>query len=141
MNRANLFPVTPRNLAKRLRAPRMAADYFRCRLGALQHEEFHACWLSTQNHLLAVETLFRGTLTQTAVYPREVVKSALRHNAGGVIVAHNHPSGSTNPSAADVWLTGELERALGMVDVKLLDHMIVTPHSVLSMRERGWPKP
>lgn len=118
----------------------LAAEYFRCRLGMLPHEEFHARWLTAQNRLIAVETLFRGTLTQTSVYPREVLKSALRHNAGGVIVAHNHPSGAPKPSAADVCLTRVLEETLAMIDVRLIDHIIVTAQASLSLRESGWPE-
>jgi len=103
----------------------------------LEREEFHACWLDAQNRLLAIEMLFIGTIHQTSVYPREVVKSALRHNAAAVIVAHNHPSGVAEPSAADLTLTKALRDALALVDVKLLDHIIVAGAHTMSFAEKG----
>ena len=93
--------------------------------------------LDAQNRVLASEEMFRGTLTQTSVYPREVVKTALRHNAASVIFAHNHPSGVTEPSHADQLLTQSLKQALALVDIKVLDHFIVAGGSALSMAERG----
>jgi DNA repair protein RadC len=97
-----------------------------------------ALWLDAQNRLLKAEELFSGTLTQTSVYPREVVKSALAHNAAAVILAHNHPSGIAEPSRADELLTKALKDALAMVDVKVLDHFIVAGNTPpLSFAERG----
>jgi DNA repair protein RadC len=93
--------------------------------------------LDSQNRVLATEELFRGTLTQTSVYPREVVKLALRHNAAAVILAHNHPSGVTEPSRADELLTTALKQALALVDIKVLDHLVVTAAAALSFAERG----
>ena len=92
---------------------------------------------STQNRLICAEQLFRGTLTQTSVYPREVVKAALRHNAGAVVFAHNHPSGVAEPSHADETLTQALKQALALVDVRTLDHFVVAGSSVLSFAQRG----
>lgn len=121
-----------------LASPQVVRDWLRLALGNLQHEVFVALWLDAQNRLIATEELFRGTLTQTSVYPREVVKSALEHNAGAVIFAHNHPSGLAEPSSADEVLTSALKKALGLIDVKLLDHFIVAGHSnPLSFAERG----
>ena len=119
--------------------PGAVRDYLRLHLAGLDHEVFFALWLDAQNRLIAGEELFRGTLTQTSVYPREVVKRALWHNAAAVVFAHNHPSGVSEPSSADQSLTGELKQALALVDVRVLDHFIVAGASLpLSFAERGW---
>lgn len=94
-------------------------------------------FLDSQNRLITLETLFRGTLTQTSVYPREVVVRALHHQAASVVLAHNHPSGSVQPSRADEALTRTLVAALGLVDIRVIDHVIVAPGDALSMAERG----
>jgi DNA repair protein RadC len=121
-----------------LASPQAVRDWLRLSLGKLQHEVFIALWLDAQNRLIVSEELFRGTLTQTSVYPREVVKQALMHNAGAVILAHNHPSGLAEPSRADEVLTSSLKQALALIDVKLLDHFIVTGGAEpLSFAERG----
>ena len=104
----------------------------------MPHEVFYALWLDAQNRLIAGEELFRGSLTQTSVYPREVVKRALWHNAAAVVLAHNHPSGVAEPSSADEHLTRELRQALALVDVRVLDHFIVAgAKQPLSFAERG----
>lgn len=121
-----------------LSSPAAVRDYLRLRLEGLAHEVFMAIYLDAQNRVLAVEELFRGTLTQTSVYPREVVKRALAHNAGGIILAHNHPSGVAEPSQADRWLTDQLKHALALVDVKVLDHFIVGGGRAVSFAEQGW---
>lgn len=119
-------------------APGVVRDWLRLKLAALQHEVFIALWLDAQNRLIADEELFKGTLTQTSVYPREVVKSALARNAAAVIFAHNHPSGVAEPSQADELLTRRLKEALALIDVRLLDHFIVAGNtSPLSLAERG----
>jgi DNA repair protein RadC len=119
-------------------APGAVRDWLRLKLAALQHEVFIALWLDAQNRLIADEELFKGTLTQTSVYPREVVKSALARNAAAVIFAHNHPSGVAEPSQADELLTRRLKEALALIDVRLLDHFIVAGNtSPLSLAERG----
>ncbi|MCU0951166.1 MAG: DNA repair protein RadC [Burkholderiaceae bacterium] len=118
-------------------APGKVRDYLKLRLGALPHEVFMALFLDAQNRLLAPEELFRGTLTQTSVYPREVVKRALSHNAAAVIFAHNHPSGVAEPSRADELLTRALKDALQLIDVRVLDHLIVGHGDVTSFAERG----
>ena len=96
-----------------------------------------AVLLDAQNRVLSCEELFRGTLTQTSVYPREVVKVALAANAGAVIFAHNHPSGVSEPSRADELLTHQLKSALALVDIKVLDHFVVAGGESMSFSERG----
>jgi DNA repair protein RadC len=118
--------------------PAAVRDYLRLKLSGLPYEVFFALWLDTQHRLLAAEELFRGTLSQTSVYPREVVKQALAKNAAAVVFAHNHPSGVAEPSRADETLTQALAQALALVDVKVLDHFIVAGQSTpLSLAERG----
>ena len=121
-----------------LSTPAVVRDYLRLQLAGLPYEVFYALWLDAQNRLIAAEELFHGTLTQTSVYPREVVKKALAHNAAAVVLAHNHPSGVAEPSSADEFLTRELKQALALVDVRVLDHFIVAGSSqALSFAERG----
>jgi DNA repair protein RadC len=120
-----------------LGSPGTVRDYLRLLLHDREYEVFVVVLLDAQNRVLASEEMFRGTLTQTSVYPREVVKTALRHNAAAVIFAHNHPSGVTEPSHADQLLTQSLKQALALVDIKVLDHFIVAGGSALSMAERG----
>ena len=106
-------------------------------IGTLPHEVFGVLFLDAKHRLLAYEEMFRGTITQTSVYPREVVKAAIAHNSVAVVLTHNHPSGSTDPSRADTALTQTLKSALAMIDVKVLDHVIVSGGQSLSMAERG----
>ena len=120
-----------------LSSPLAVRDYLRLHFAGREYESFVALWLDAQNRLIAAEELFRGTLTQTSVYPREVVKAALRHNAGAVILAHNHPSGMAEPSRADELLTTNLKQALALVDVRVLDHFIVAGAATISFAERG----
>jgi DNA repair protein RadC len=101
------------------------------------YESFAVLFLDVKNRLIACEELFRGTLTHTSVYPREIVKAALAHNAAGVILAHNHPSGTTDPSAADKSLTQALKQALALVDVRVLDHFVVAAREIYSFLENG----
>ena len=121
-----------------LNSPRAVRDYLRLLLGGRAHEVFMVLFLDAQNRVLASEELFRGTLSQTSVYRREIVIRALDHNAAGVILAHNHPSGVAEPSQADRWLTDQLKTALGLVDVKVIDHFIVAGSEGFSFCERGW---
>lgn len=120
-----------------LSSPSAVRDYLRLTLATREHEVFVALWLDAQNRLIASEELFRGTLTQTSVFPREVVKSALKHNAGAVIFAHNHPSGLPEPSRADEMITRDLKTVLALFEIKILDHMIVGGMAVESFAERG----
>jgi DNA repair protein RadC len=117
--------------------PGAIKHYLQLHLAARAHEVFAVLFLDSQNKLLAMEELFRGTLTQTSVYPREVVLRALHHNAAAVVLAHNHPSGAVQPSRADEALTHTLKAALALVDVRVLDHIIVAPGQALSMAEQG----
>jgi DNA repair protein RadC len=121
-----------------LSSPAAVRDWLRLTLAPLQHEVFIALWLDAQNRLIADEELFRGTLTQTSVHPREVVKQALARNAAAAIFAHNHPSGCAEPSQADAQLTGNLRQALALVEVRLVDHFIVAGNAApFSFAERG----
>ena len=120
-----------------LSSPQAVRDYLRLKLQDRPHEVFVAVFLDAQNRVLAVEELFRGTLTQTSVYPREVVKRALHHNAAALILAHNHPSGIAEPSRSDESLTQALKQALSLVDVKVLDHFVIGAGAAMSFAERG----
>ena len=119
-------------------SPDSARKFLRLRLHGLLREEFWCCWLDAQSKIIDVECLFVGTLTQTSVYPREVVRCALNHNASSVILAHNHPSGECFPSQADQVLTRTLKDALSLIDVKVLDHFIVGDNPIpFSFLEKG----
>ncbi len=138
-----IFEMSRRALNEQLqqrdvfKSPQQVRDYLVLKLGSLAREVFLVLFLDTQNHLLATEEMFAGTLTQTSVYPREVVKRALHHNAASVIFAHNHPSGIAQQSQADELLTKQLKQALALVDVRVLDHFIVAGNNTLSFLERG----
>lgn len=112
--------------------------FFRLRLGSEQREHFEAAFLNTRHQLIAVERLFSGTVDGAEVHPRVVVQQALALNASAVLLAHNHPSGHPEPSAADRVVTARLKSALGLVEVRLLDHFVVTGDQVVSMATRGW---
>lgn len=120
-----------------LSSPQAVRDWLKLRLSGLAHEVFMVLLLDAQNRLLQAVELFRGTLTQTSVYPREVVKLALAHNAAAVILAHNHPSGVAEPSRADDLLTQSLKQSLALIDVRVLDHVIVGSGATCSFAERG----
>jgi DNA repair protein RadC len=118
-------------------SPGAVKQYLQLHLAAKPHEVFAVLFLDAQNRLIAMEELFRGTLTQTSVYPREIVRRALHHHAAAVVLAHNHPSGTVQPSRADEALTQTLKAALALIDVRVLDHVIVAPGDALSMAEKG----
>lgn len=118
-------------------SPSAIKDYLRMKLAGATQEIFGAIYLDSQNVVLADEELAIGTLTQTSVYPREVVRSALRHNAAAIIIYHNHPSDNTTPSRADELLTQTLKSSLNLVDVRVLDHIVVGTTSACSFAERG----
>ena len=120
-----------------LNSPIAVRDYLRLTLADKGHEVFCVAFLDAQHRVIAFEEMFRGTLTQTSVYPREVVKHALAHNAAAVIFAHNHPSGVAEPSQGDQVLTRSLKGALALVDVQVLDHFIIAGGESLSFAERG----
>ncbi|MGQ3663834.1 RadC family protein [Citrobacter braakii] len=132
-------------LARQLREPGVSftschavRDWLRLQLATLEREEFTALFLDNQHRLIAHETLFTGTINHTQVHPREVVKSALKHNAAAVIVAHCHPSGVAEPSNADHQVTTRIQQALELVDIRLLDHLVVGGMDIVSFAERGW---
>ena len=120
-----------------LASPDAVRQYLRLTMGRQQHESFLVLFLDVKNRLLASEEMFRGTLTHTSVYPREVVKAALLRNAASVMLAHNHPSGTPEPSDADLLLTRALVQALALVDVRVLDHFVVAGSHVHSFAEHG----
>ena len=120
-----------------LNSPQMVRDFLRIKLAALEHEVFAVLMLDAQHRLIEYQEMFRGTVTQTSVYPREVVKESLARNAVAVILAHCHPSGVAQPSKADELLTRTLKEALSLVDVQVLDHFIVAGDEVLSFAESG----
>ncbi|EEP9145588.1 DNA repair protein RadC [Salmonella enterica] len=115
-----------------------ARDWLRLQLSTLEREEFIVLWLDNQHRLIAHETLFRGTISHTEVHPREVVKSGLKHNAAAALVAHCHPSGLAEPSNADRQVTTRIQQALGLVDIRLLDHLVVGGMDIVSFAEKGW---
>lgn len=118
-------------------APGKVKDFLRLHLMDREAEAFAVMFIDAQNRLIAFEVMFEGTLTQTSVYPREVVKWALRYNAAAVIFSHNHPSGTAEPSRADKFLTQLLKSALALIDVRVLDHIVVGGRDVYSLAERG----
>jgi DNA repair protein RadC len=138
-----IFEMSRRALAEEIKhqdalsSPEKVSDYLRLKLGGQEREVFVVLFLDAQNRVQSQETLFEGTLTQTSVYPREVVKRALHHNAASVIFAHNHPSGIAEQSRADELITQALKKALGLVDIRVLDHFIVAGHQTMSFAERG----
>jgi DNA repair protein RadC len=138
-----VLELARRAMAQKLQEREVFADpdtikhYLKLHLAARSYEVFAVIFLDNQNRLIAMEEMFRGTLSQTSVYPREVVIRALHHSAAAVVLAHNHPSGSVQPSRADEALTQTLKAALALVDVRVLDHIIVGPGQALSMAETG----
>ena len=138
-----IFEMSRRALSEQLqqrdvfKSPQAVRDYLVLKLGSLTKEVFLVLFLDTQNRLLASEEMFSGSLSETSVYPREVLKRALHHNAASVIFAHNHPSGIAQQSQADELLTKQLKQALALVDVRVLDHFIVAGNNTLSFSEHG----
>lgn len=133
--RRSLLEKMRKNAA--LTSPQAVRDYLRLKLAAKKEELFLCIWLNAQHHVIEIKEAFRGTLTQTSVYPREIVKAALHMNAAAVIFAHNHPSGVAQPSQADELLTRNLTEALALIEVKVLDHFIVAGNRAISFAERG----
>jgi DNA repair protein RadC len=138
-----VLELARRAMAQQLRArevfssPDAVKHYLQLHLAREPHEQFAVMFLDAQNRLIELEVMFRGTLTQTSVYPREIVVRALQREAASVVLAHNHPSGTVQPSRADEALTHTVKAALALVDVRVLDHVIVAPGDALSMAERG----
>ncbi|ASE02765.1 RadC family protein [Salmonella enterica] len=127
-----------RNPGEQFLATSFTKIWLQLRLARQEREIFMVLYLDNQNRLLEHETLFLGTVNSTEVHPREIVKSALRHNAAAVIIAHNHPSGTTEASRADRLITTKIEKALALVDVRVLDHFIIGDGNTLSFAEMGW---
>ena len=121
-----------------LTSPGKVRDYLHARLSHLDHEEFHGLFLGTQNNLIQHVSLFTGTIDSCAVHPREVAKLALSLNAASLIFAHNHPSGHAEPSPADRAITERLKKALALIDVRVLDHIVIGEGVSVSLAERGW---
>ena len=117
--------------------PNAVKDFLKIKMSGYEHEVFSVLYLDVKNRLIAYEEMFRGTLTQTSVYPREVAKGALKHNAVSVIFAHNHPSGVAEPSDADLRLTNQLSAALALLDIRTLDHIVVAGTVAHSFAEHG----
>jgi DNA repair protein RadC len=140
---AAAFEILRRSLDEKLKersaltSPGAVRDYLRLTLGRKEEEIFVCIWLDAQHKVINTEEAFRGTLTQTSVYPREIVKKAIRWSAAAVIFAHNHPSGVAQPSQSDELLTRNLKEALALVEVKVLDHFIVAGNQAISFAERG----
>lgn len=120
-----------------LQSPDTVRAFLCAQIGHLEHESFWCLWLNAQHRVIEAEEMFRGTLTQTSVYPREVVKRGMQLNAAAVIFAHNHPSGVTEPSRSDELLTGALKQALSLIDMRVLDHFIVAGNQAASFTEKG----
>ena len=140
---AAVLELARRTLSQRLKeravfdSPEAVKQYLQLHLAHRPHEVFAVLFMDARHRMIAMEELFRGTLTQTSVYPREVAARALHHHAAAVVLAHNHPSGCAEPSRADEALTQTLKTALALIDVRVLDHMVVARGHVLSMAERG----
>ncbi|GGJ04137.1 RadC family protein [Halopseudomonas pertucinogena] len=135
MARRHLFEELKRGDA--LTSPGAVRDFLRSQLAALPHEVFACLYLDNQHRVIAFEELFRGTLDSASVYPREVIKRALAHNAAALILTHNHPSGVSEPSQADLLLTRRLKESLALVDIRVLDHLVVGDGEPVSFAERG----
>jgi DNA repair protein RadC len=138
-----VLELARRALAEQLQAkptiesPQQLRDYVRLHIGNKPYEVFAVLFFNVQQELLGIEELFRGTLTHTSVYPREVVLRALHYRASSVVLPHNHPSGQPNPSPADIAMTSKLSAALGLIDISVLDHIIVSSSAAFSMGEAG----
>ena len=120
-----------------LSSPGIVKQFLCSKIGSLEHEVFWCLWLDNRHRLIAAEELFRGTLSQASVYPREIVKRALAVNAAAIILAHNHPSGESEPSTSDIQLTHTIKSAVALVDVRVLDHFVVGGTDAISFAERG----
>jgi DNA repair protein RadC len=138
-----VLELARRALAEQLQAkpsietPQQLRDYVRLHIGNKPYEVFAVLFFNVKQELIALEEVFKGTLTHTSVYPREIVLRALHYRAHAVVLAHNHPSGDTTPSPADVAMTNKLSAALGLIDISVLDHVIVTANEAMSMAEAG----
>lgn len=117
--------------------PEDVRNLIKLKLGGLGHEEFHVIWLTTQNQVIEIQKLFRGTISQASVYPRELAKEGLKRNASSCILVHNHPSGLVEPSSADINLTNKLKKTMNLVDIRIVDHFVVAGAELYSFAEKG----
>ena len=137
INQAKAIIAKYMQTGKKLCSPNDVKDYLILNLGLLDYEEFCVLYLNNQNQVIVFEKLFRGTINETSVYPREIAKQVICYNAISVILVHNHPSGEALPSKEDVKLTQQIESVLSLIDVKVLDHFIVAKQKIVSMKELG----
>ena len=137
IDKANAIIDSKLNAGEPITNPALAKDIFRTQIAHLEHEVFLVAFLNNQNQVLSLEIMFRGTVNASAVYPREVAKVALAHNAAAVLFAHNHPGGITRPSQADERITSMLVEALGLFDIRVLDHFIYGAGPTFSFMEAG----
>lgn len=117
--------------------PEDVRNLIKLKLSGLEHEEFHVIWLTTQNQVIEIQKVFRGTISQASVYPRELAKEGLKRNASGCILVHNHPSGLVEPSSADITLTNELKKTMNLIDIRIVDHFVVGGAELYSFAEKG----
>jgi DNA repair protein RadC len=117
--------------------PEDVRNLIKLKLSGLEHEEFHVIWLTTQNQVIEIQKVFRGTISQASVYPRELAKEGLKRNAASCILVHNHPSGLVEPSSADINLTNELKKTMNLVDIRIVDHFVVGGAELYSFAEKG----
>lgn len=122
----------------KIQDPSEATRYLRAHCGGLEHEVFGCLFLDTRHHIIAIEDMFRGSVDAAEVHPREILKSAMRHNAAALVLYHCHPSGNPEPSAADRACTARIKQALALVDVRIIDHFVITGDECTSMAARGW---
>lgn len=137
INQAKAIIAKHMHTGKKLCSPNDVRDYFILNFGLLDYEVFSVLYLNNQNQVIAFDELFRGTINETSVYPREIARQVLIYNAAKVILLHNHPSGDLTPSREDIKLTLQIEQALALIEVTVLDHFIVAKHKILSMKEHG----
>lgn len=135
--RENYVKLTEHTIGTAIRSPNDTEQFLHARLMGLEHEMFCIIYLDNRHRIIEYQELFRGTVDGTSVYPREVVKEALKHNAAAIILAHNHPSGVAEPSQADERITKRLKSALELVDIRVLDHLIIGKKDTTSLALRG----
>lgn len=138
INQAKKIIANHMNKGKKISSPKDVTDYFILNFGLYEYEVFGVLYLNQQNQFIKFEELFRGTINETSVYPREIAKQTLIYNATSVILVHNHPSGECKPSQQDIQLTHKIEQVLSLIDVTVLDHFIVAKHNFLSLKENGY---
>lgn len=119
-------------------SPSLVRDFARCKMHGLEHEVFSVMFLDTQHRVISYQQMFRGTIDSASVYPREIIKEALKQNAAAIIILHNHPSGEATPSDADRRITRRIQDAAGLMNIRVLDHLVVGSPDIASFAENGW---